>query len=98
MSSEVTTGKVVHLKFGAHHPKISFDAKNGQHYEISASTWQSLEAGQSVQIRYSLDDPRTSVSVNTFLDQWAYIVFLVVLTAGFLDGGLRGEPFRKGLW
>ncbi len=98
MSSEVATGKVINLKSGAHRPRIKFDAKGGQNYEISASTWQSLEPGDSVQIRYSPDDPRMSASVNTILDQWAYILFLSALTAGFIDGGLRGEPLRKGLW
>ncbi|CAN0622237.1 conserved protein of unknown function [Burkholderia multivorans] len=94
-SSEVSTGKVVSLKFGAHHPEITFDAGAGKNYETTVSAWKFVDVGQAVQIRYSSDDPRSSAILNTFVDLWNYILLLAFLAILFLIGGLRGKPFKE---
>ena len=94
-SSEVATGKVVSLKFGAHHPEITFDAGAGKKYETTVSTWKFVDVGQAIQIRYSLDDPRSSATINTFADLWNYILLVAFLASMFLIGGIRGKPFKE---
>ncbi|MPW19065.1 hypothetical protein GCT13_19730 [Paraburkholderia sp. CNPSo 3157] len=97
LSSIVTTGEVIRLNSGGHHPQIAFDAKDGRHYERLTGTIRSFTAGQSVLIRYRPDDPDGSAMIDSVLDLWTPSVFLLILAVGFLDAGLRGEALRKGL-
>ena len=97
MTSIVTVGQVIRLNSGGHHPQIAFDSTDGQHYQRPTGTFRSFGAGQAVAIRYSANDPVGSAMIDSTLDLWAPSVFLLVLAAGFLDAGLRGEALRKGL-
>ncbi|WP_409937522.1 DUF3592 domain-containing protein [Paraburkholderia sp. BCC1885] len=97
LSSSVTTGTVVRSNGGGHHPRIAFDAPNGQHYERPTGTLRSFEIGQSVLIRYRPSDPGGSAVIDSALDLWAPSAFILILAIGFLDAGLRGERLRKGL-
>ena len=97
LSSVVTTGTVVRLNSGGHHPQIAFDAEDGKHYERPTGTLRTFEAGQTVRVRYSADDPLGSAMIDSALDLWAPSAFLLVLSVAFLDAGLRGMPLRKGL-
>lgn len=94
-SSVVDTAKVIRLNHGGHHPQIAFDAKSGQHYELPASSWWSVSVGQPVQIRYTPDDPRVSVDIDSAFDIWWCSGLLSVLSVIFLVTGLRGDPFDR---
>lgn len=91
MASELTTGKVVKLEFGGHHPEIEFSAKNGKNYKVSASSRWSVAVGQTVEIRYTTQDPKMSATLNTVLDIWYYTIFAAFLSAAAIITGLRGE-------
>ncbi|MFT4066273.1 DUF3592 domain-containing protein [Paraburkholderia sp.] len=97
LSSVRTTGEIIRLNSGGHHPRIAFIGKDGQRYERPIGTIRSFEAGQSVLIRYRSDDPAGSAVIDSALDLWAPSVFLLILAVGFLDAGLRDKPLRKGL-
>jgi len=96
LSSVATAGTVVSLNSGGHHPRIAFDAKNGQHYELPTGTIRSFEVGQAVLIRYNPGNPGRSAMIDSAFDLWAPSVFLLILAVGFLDAGFRGEALGKG--
>ncbi|WP_347237581.1 DUF3592 domain-containing protein [Paraburkholderia sp. BL17N1] len=93
LSSVVTTGEVIRLNAGGHHPQIAFIAKDGRRYERPTGTTQSFEVGESVLVRYSADDPDGSAVIDSIVDLWRWPLFVVVLSAVFFVTGLRGEPF-----
>ncbi|CAN0627437.1 conserved protein of unknown function [Burkholderia multivorans] len=95
MSSELTTGEVVKLEFGGHHPEIKFSASNGQHYKVSIGSRWSVAAGQTVEIRYAPNDPKMSATLNTLLDIWDYTIVAAFLSAAAIITGLRGESLRR---
>jgi hypothetical protein len=97
LSSDVTTGTVVGLSAGEHHPRIAFDAENGRHYERPTGTIRSFKVGEIVSIRYNPNDPGASAMIDSTLDLWAPSIFLLILAVGFLDAGLRGESPGRGI-
>ncbi|WP_143809107.1 DUF3592 domain-containing protein [Paraburkholderia susongensis] len=94
-TSAVGIAKVVRLNAGGYHPQIEFDAANGQHYRLAASSWHSVEIGQKIRIRYDADDPRASVTIDSIVDIWIWFLFLLFLAATFLIGGIRGLGFER---
>ncbi|MFM0624864.1 DUF3592 domain-containing protein [Paraburkholderia xenovorans] len=93
MSSIVTTGEVIRLNAGGHHPQIAFVATDGRRYERPTGTTRSFEVGETVLIRYSADDPHGSAMIDSIVDLWRWPLFVVLLSAVFVVTGLRGEPF-----
>ncbi|MBN3803214.1 hypothetical protein GXB81_09120 [Paraburkholderia sp. Ac-20336] len=94
-TSAVGIARVARLNTGNHHPQIEFDATNGQHYRLPASSWQAVEIGQKLRIRYSADAPRASVVIDSIIDIWIWFFFLLFLAAMFLIGGVRDLRFER---
>ncbi|MCM2490869.1 DUF3592 domain-containing protein [Burkholderia glumae] len=96
-ASAVTTGTVVRLLAGAHHPEIVFEAADGRHYRRAIGTWRSLAAGERVPVRYLADNPDGSVEIDFDADIWSLPVFLCLMAGLFLWNGASGAPPRGRL-
>jgi hypothetical protein len=95
-SSVVTSGQIIRLQYGGHHPVMAFDAGGGKRYETSTNTWWIVEVGQVVPLRYKPDNPTHSVKLDRFIDLWTPTIFLALLTVFCVTTGLSGKKFREG--
>jgi len=94
-SSLVTDGQVVRLSPSGHHPIVSFTAKDRKRIELPASAWWSVNVGDTVQVRYNVDDPRGTAVINNVMLIWWWPGLLSSLSAIFIFAGLKGESTGK---
>jgi hypothetical protein len=92
-TSIVSVAKVSHLNAGGHHPEIVFNAMSGQRYELPASSWWSVTAGQEVAIRYDPDDPGATVVIDSVFNIWIWAALPLILSIVFLVTAIKGESF-----
>ncbi|CAB3766610.1 hypothetical protein B7G54_26850 [Burkholderia puraquae] len=89
-SSVAVQGTVIRLTHGEHHPLIEFVTKSGERISFPGS-FVTVEAGDTVPVRYDPAKPRASAEVDTFTNTWLESIVSIAFTIAFLYAGLTGE-------